>query len=110
MGRTGEREPGKNATNNTWQEDSDYFPYKCHNCGETGHKVAQCGKGNGKGKGKTCVYGAEEGYSEDTGAEAAEDLGDLDFCAVEDERGGGGQYRATVCENPDRPPARTDRS
>lgn len=57
-----------------WQEDLDHFPYKCHSCGEEGHKTAQCGKENGKGRCKNSVYGVEEAEAEEAGVEPAQDL------------------------------------
>lgn len=36
--------PGNNSPGKSWQEDSDVFPYKRHNCGEKGHRAPQGGK------------------------------------------------------------------
>lgn len=59
------------------------FPYKCHSCGDKGHKASQCGKEKGKGNAKHSVYGVDEGGAEDAGADAAQDMTDLDLCVVE---------------------------
>lgn len=75
---------GKNPQGKAWQEEPDNFPYKPRNRGEKGQKAAQCGKDEGQGMGNIGVYGAEEGDAENSGADAADDLGDLGLCAVEE--------------------------
>lgn len=80
------------------------LPIYVPQCGEKRHKAAQCGKRRGRRRGKKGVYGMEEGHADEAGTDAAEDLGDLDCCVVEEFGGGGGPYHEDRCGHPSRPP------
>lgn len=68
---------GKNSSRSkSGDEDPDYFPYKRHNCGEKGHKAAQCGKDKCKGRERKGVYGVDEDHAEETSSDIVQELGD----------------------------------
>lgn len=64
------------------ERDSLLVPLQMPQLRGKGHKTAQCGKEMGKGKARKGVYGVDEGEAEDAGEDVAQDLGDLDLCAV----------------------------
>lgn len=111
QGRSGCREECRQEpTRNKWQDEPEKFPYKSRNCGEKGHRSAQCGKDKGEGRGKKGAYGVDVWDVEGAGAERAQNLGGLDICAVEEVwEVGTGQTGANI-PNPGRPPIRIGRS
>lgn len=52
------------------------------NCGDKGHKPAQCGHDKGNRRGKRGILG-ERDVVDVAGAESSQDLGDLGICALE---------------------------
>lgn len=76
------QEFGQEQQGRNWQKDTDYFPSKCHGCGEERHKAVHCSKEEGKGREKKKVYGVGDGEADETGVEAAQNLGEIEVCAV----------------------------
>lgn len=61
---------GKRPQKVAWgSADPGHLPCKCHNCGEKGHKVANCGKDTGNDRSKKGIYGVDDGAIEEEGSQ-----------------------------------------
>lgn len=68
------------------QADAEYFAYKCHNCGVTGQKAAQCTREREGGRGERGVCGVDAGDGADAGVQRFQEMGDLELCVVEEKQ------------------------
>lgn len=78
------RAPARTEATCSRKSRTNYFPYKCHSCGEKWHNAAKCGEEKGKGRGKKGVYGVDEDDANDVNDETTQVLGDIFLSAVEE--------------------------